>query len=154
MVPRLERLTLAPESRHCGIVAWGERAFELPVTTPAALGERRRYIYGIGAPPERNVPYLTAIQRLDSENGGMRSHDFGIDLPGEPILVPGADRAEGWLLSLVHRAGRARTDLVILRASDLAIQAQAALPCVVPLGFHGCWVARTELPGPFTGSDD
>lgn len=88
----------------------------------------------------------SAIQRLDTETGEIRVHDFGLDLAGEPILVPGEDGSEGWLLSLVHRAGRDRTDLVCLRASDLALQARVKLPCVIPDGFHGCWVPRAELP--------
>jgi carotenoid cleavage dioxygenase-like enzyme len=146
MVPRLERMTLDPGSRSCGIEAWGDRAFELPVTAPAALGEPRRIIYGIGAPPGRANPFLTAIQRLDTHDGKIRALDFGADVAGEPMLVPGRDGEEGWLLSLVHRAGRDRTDLVILRAGDLAPQATVTLPCVIPAGFHGCWVPRAALP--------
>jgi all-trans-8'-apo-beta-carotenal 15,15'-oxygenase len=148
MVPRLERLRLRPQEGRCDSEPWSERAFGLPVTAPAALGAPRRCIYGVGAPPERDVPYFTAIQRLNTETGEVRVHDFGLDLAGEPILVPGGDGSEGWLLCLVHRAGRERTDLVCLRASDLALQATATLPCVIPIGFHGCWVPRGELPAP------
>ncbi len=147
MVPRLERLTLDTRARRCEIEPWGEQAFELPTTAPGAFGVPRRFVYGIGAPPERDVPYFTAIQRLDTETGEIRVRDFGLDLAGEPIPVPGADESEGWLLSLVHRAGRDRTDLVCLRASDLAIQATITLPSLIPIGFHGCWVPRAELPG-------
>lgn len=146
MVPRLERLRIDPAARRCAIEPWGERAFELPVTAPGALGTPRRCIYGIGAPPERDAPYLTAIQRLDTETGEIQVRDFGLDLVGEPILVPGDGGSEGWLLSLVHRAGEGRTDLVCLRASDLRVEATASLPCVIPLGFHGCWVPRGALP--------
>jgi carotenoid cleavage dioxygenase-like enzyme len=147
MVPRLERITLEPDAGRCRLEPWSGRAFELPVTAPARLGEPRRRVYGVGAPPERSSPYLTAVQRLDTETGEMRVCDFGLDLAGEPILVPGNDGNEGWLLSLVHRAGRDETQLVVLRASDLEIRATATLPCVIPAGFHGCWVPRGELPG-------
>jgi all-trans-8'-apo-beta-carotenal 15,15'-oxygenase len=148
MVPHLERITLDPASGRCRRDPWGERAFELPVTAPGPFGEPRRHVYGIGAPPGRGTPYLTAIQRLDTATGEMRVRDFGLDLAGEPILVPGPDGEEGWLLSLLHRAGREETELVILRASDLAIRATATLPCLVPVGFHGCWVPRGALPAP------
>jgi hypothetical protein len=53
---------------------------------------------GIGAPPERGAPYLTTIQRLDTETGEIRVHDFGLDLAGEPILVLVDDGSKGWLL--------------------------------------------------------
>jgi all-trans-8'-apo-beta-carotenal 15,15'-oxygenase len=146
MLPRLERITITPDTGRCEIEPWGERAFELPVTAPGAFGEPRRYIYGVGAPFERGAPYLTAIQRLDTETGELCKRDFGLDLAGEPVLVPGSDGEEGWLLSLIHRADREETDLVVLRASDLDIEATATLPCLIPVGFHGCWVPRAALP--------
>jgi all-trans-8'-apo-beta-carotenal 15,15'-oxygenase len=148
-VPRLERLVLNPVSERCERVSLGvdagNSAFELPVSAPAAAGEPRRMLYGIGAPPGRCTPYLTSIQRLDTETGALITRDFGLDLVGEPMLVPGAGDDEGWLLSLVFRVGRGRTDLVVLRAADLAILATAALPHAVPVGFHGCWVPRAAL---------
>jgi all-trans-8'-apo-beta-carotenal 15,15'-oxygenase len=146
MVPRLKRLRLDPAAGRCAIEPWGERAFELPVTAAGALGAPRRCIYGVGAPPGRDAPFLTAIQRLDTQTGEIRVRDFGLDLAGEPILVPANDGSEGCLLSLVHRADQGHTDLVCLRASDLRVLATATLPCVIPLGFHGCWVPRGELP--------
>ncbi len=147
--PRLERLILDPARERSERVSLGadiaRHAFELPVSAPAALGEPRRILYGVGAPPERRTPYLTAIMRLDSATGALATRDFGLDLVGEPMLVPGAAGDEGWLLSLVFRVGHSRTDLVVLRAADLAIQATAALPHALPLGFHGCWVPRPEI---------
>lgn len=89
----------------------------------------------------------SAIHCLDTETGEIRVHDFRLDLAGKPILVPDEDGREGWLLSLVHRAGRDRKDLgCCLRASDLALQARVKLSCVIPVGFHGCWVPRAEQP--------
>jgi carotenoid cleavage dioxygenase-like enzyme len=81
----------------------------------------------------------------------MRSRDFGLDIVGEPILVPDPDAGgaesgnEGWLLSLVYRAGQQRSELLVLRAADLATVATVTLPHAVPLGFHGCWVPRADL---------
>ncbi|MCG6943462.1 MAG: carotenoid oxygenase family protein [Thiohalocapsa sp.] len=147
--PRLERLLLDPMRQRCERLSLGtdadSPAFELPVGAPAALGAPRRILYGVGAPPGRRAPYFSAIQRLDTETGALTTRDFGLDLAGEPMLVPGAGGEEGWLLSLVCRAGQGRTDLVVLRAADLSIQATAPLPHAVPLGFHGCWVPRAEL---------
>jgi all-trans-8'-apo-beta-carotenal 15,15'-oxygenase len=154
MVPRLERLVIDPSAGDCRLTGWGGRAWELPTTRPGGIGEERHLIYGIGAPADREVPYLTAIQRLDTRTGEVVARDFWPDLPGEPIPVPGPDGGEGWLLSLVHRAGApvgagaCRTDLVVLRAADLALVASATLPVLVPAGFHGCWVPRVQRPPP------
>jgi carotenoid cleavage dioxygenase-like enzyme len=121
----------------------------LPTTAPGALGDPRRVIYSVGAPAQRRAPFFTSIQRLDTENGQLRSRDFGLDLVGEPLLVPNPtpkqDGAEGWLLSLVYRAGQQRTDLLVLRASDLETLATVRLPHAVSPGFHGCWVERDAL---------
>jgi all-trans-8'-apo-beta-carotenal 15,15'-oxygenase len=144
-LPHLERLVLEPDTGRFEVRSWTERGAELPTTESGALGEPRRFIYSIGAPRERRAPFFTAIQRLDTETGELRVLDLAPDLPGEPIPVAGADGGAGWLLSLVHRAGQSRTDLLVLRTSDLSIVATASLPQVVPLGFHGCWVPRAEI---------
>ncbi len=161
IMPRLERLVLDPARRSCersGLSAELDgHPFELPVAAPGPLGQPRRLLYGVGAPPARRAPYLTAIQRLDTETGAFSIRDFGLDLVGEPMLVPGADGDEGWLLSLVFRADQGRTDLVVLRAADLTVVATASLGHALPLGFHGCWVPRAELRnygvGPLQAND-
>lgn len=146
-VPHLERLELDPDRRRCQHQQWGMRAAELPTAVPGALGAEHRIIYTVGAPPERELPYLTSIQRLDTATGEMRFYDLGEDLPSEPIPVPGPGGDEGWLLSLVYRAGEDRSDLLVLRAADLEVVAVAALPHAVPFGFHGTWVPRSSLAG-------
>lgn len=143
---RLERLTLEPDADQCSARPWSARAAELPTTAPGPVGGERRFIYSIGAAPERALPWFTALQRLDTRTGEMRVLDLSPNLPGEPILVPAADGSEGWLLSLVYQPDGEPSQLLVLRASDLAIQARATLPFPVPIGFHGCWVPRHALP--------
>jgi len=146
---RMERMVIDPESGRCDMTPWASVASELPTTAPGPLGEPRCVIYSVGAPPQRQAPYFTSIQRLDTANGELRSRDFGLDLVGEPLLVPDPTReqgdGEGWLLTLVYRAGEQRTDLLVLRASNLETLATARLPHAVSPGFHGCWVARDAL---------
>lgn len=165
LMAHMERMVIDPETGRCDTTPWNSAASELPTTAPGRLGEPRRVIYSVGAPPQRRAPYFTSIQRLDTETGELRSRDFGLDLVGEPLLVPdlnqdlnqGPNRhpnpdpkqeqggSEGWLLSLVYRAGQQRTDLLVLRASDLETLATVRLPHTVPPGFHGCWVERAAL---------
>lgn len=145
MVPHLDRLELHPDTRRCRMRRWTDYAAELPNCIPAAIGSERRVLYMVGAPPERSAPFLSTIQRLDTATGELRVCDLTPDLPGEPIIVPGSRGDEGSLLSLVYRAGQHRSDLLVLRASDLSIEATLALPHAVPYGFHGCWVSRAAL---------
>jgi carotenoid cleavage dioxygenase-like enzyme len=68
------------------------------------------------------------------------------DSVGEPVFVPRSAQApegDGWVLAVVHRAAEGRSDLLILNAQDIAGEPVAVLevPCRVPAGFHGSWVA-------------
>jgi len=154
-LPRLDRLTLDATTGHCTLTPWSEQGFELPTTAAAALGTRHRIIYGVGAPAGRGVPFFTSIQRLDTQTGALQVLDLGCDLPGEPVPAPGCGSGsatadgnvgdEGWLLSLVHRTGEQCSEVLVLRAADLAVQARLRLPHAVPPSFHGCWVERCAL---------
>ncbi|MBK5970143.1 MULTISPECIES: carotenoid oxygenase family protein [Thiorhodovibrio] len=144
IMPRIERMTIDPARSRAETSPWSEHAFEMPVAAPAPFGAPRRFLYGIGAPPQRQVPFLTAIQRLDTETGELRVRDFNLDVPSEPMWVANKAGGEGWLLTLVDRAGQAHTELLVLRAEDLSTVATARLPHRLPIGFHGCWVPRAE----------
>ena len=146
LAPKLERLTIDPASGTCRTRPLGTRVAELPRVAPGGGGPRRA-IFSIGAPPDRRAPFLTCIQRLDTQTGEERVHEFHPDLPGEPIPIPrGSDEAE-WVLTLVYRAEARRTELVILRGADLSVQAVLPLPHGVPPGFHGNWVDAPAFAG-------
>lgn len=154
-LPRLERLTLDPDSGRWTLAPWSERGFELPTAAPGSFGARHRPLYGVGAPAGRGVPFFTSVQRLDTDSGEIQVLDLAPDLPGEPIPAPGCgaatgtgtpETAEGWLLSLLHRTDGSASELLVLRAADLSVRARLRLPHAVPLGFHGCWIERNALP--------
>jgi len=141
-LPRLERLEIDPNTRRCSLSPCNEEvSFELPTSNPGRFGAERRQIYGIGTPAGRRLPFFSAIQRLDTQTDELIQRDLGADLPGEPIPTATRPDQEDWLLSLVYRAAERRSDLLVLRATDLAIQATIELPHAIPPGFHGCWVA-------------
>lgn len=145
MVPHLERLELCPTTGRRTIRGWTDWAAEMPTTAPAALGTEHRVLYTLGAPPGRSLPFLSTIQRLDTVTGELRVHDLTPDLPGEALLVPGPGDEEGVLLTIVYRAERQCSELLVLNAADLCIQATIPLPHILPYGFHGAWVPRREM---------
>ncbi|MFM7579528.1 MAG: carotenoid oxygenase family protein, partial [Microcystaceae cyanobacterium] len=49
---------------------------------------------------------------------------------------------DGWLLVLVYNAASHLSELVILRAKDLQLQAKLTLPGHIPYGLHGFWTPQ------------
>ncbi|EIC19381.1 carotenoid oxygenase family protein [Thiorhodovibrio frisius] len=145
IMPRLERMVIDPTKGRATTRRLSDHAAEMPISAPEPFGESRRILYSLGAPPQRQVPFLSAVQRLDTDTGDLRCRDFGLDMPGEPMWVPDTAGGEGWLLTLVYRAGQNRTELLVMRADNLQTQASVILPHGLPIGFHGCWVPRAEL---------
>ena len=88
-----------------------------------------------------------ALVKYDLRTGAATTHEFGPGrTPSEGVFVPAAARAgedEGWVMQYVYDAGRDATDFVVLDASDVRKPPVAVvhLPCRVPYGFHGNWIA-------------
>ncbi|MGC0415251.1 carotenoid oxygenase family protein [Embleya sp. AB8] len=87
-----------------------------------------------------------SVVRYDLADGSTVAHDFGLGrTPGEATFVPADGHAggPGWLLTYVYDAAEDTSDLVVLAADDLGADPVAAvrLPCRVPFGFHGNWLA-------------
>lgn len=80
----------------------------------------------------------------------MKTLQRHVAFAGEFVFVPegpDAGEDEGWLVELVVDTSRAATDLILLDARDAAAPpvAKIALPHCVPLGFHGNWIAHSNL---------
>jgi carotenoid cleavage dioxygenase len=70
-------------------------------------------------------------------------HEFGDDIPTEPVFVPrSAEEGDGYLLVVVYRVREDRSDVVILDAKDVAAKPLAVIkiPHRIPFGFHGNFV--------------
>ena len=88
-----------------------------------------------------------ALIKYDLRSGAATAHEFGAGrTPSEGVFVPaaaGAAEDEGWVMQYVYDAARDASDLVLLDASDVRRPPVAVvkLPCRVPYGFHGNWIA-------------
>ncbi|AFU00028.1 carotenoid oxygenase family protein [Nocardia brasiliensis] len=86
-----------------------------------------------------------ALIRYDLHTGDRSTHEFGAGrVPAEAVFAPGGEHpgGSGYLMSFVYNATSELSDLVILRADDLAAAPVATvhLPQRVPFGFHGSWL--------------
>ena len=90
---------------------------------------------------------LHGVQLSHIKSGRMQRFDYGAQgVAEEHVLVPKPGRSgelDAWVLGTTFDAARQATVLNLLDAADLAAGpvAQAVLPYVLPLGFHGNFTA-------------
>ena len=88
---------------------------------------------------------------MDLATGDLVRFDYGEGrFGGEPCLVPneGAPaRGEGggYILSLVRDEHAGTSELLVVNAADMQLQATVQLPSRVPYGFHGTFIGEREL---------
>ncbi|KAL9252030.1 9-cis-epoxycarotenoid dioxygenase NCED6, chloroplastic-like protein [Drosera capensis] len=116
------------------------------------LGQKTRYAYMAIAEP---WPKCSGIAKVDLVTGHAIKFWYGEGrYGGEPCFVPARDQNgtklngredEGWVLGFVRDELRERSELVILRATDMKQVACVRIPTRVPYGFHGTFVRADEL---------
>jgi carotenoid cleavage dioxygenase-like enzyme len=106
------------------------------------------------------VCHADGKSRDDAENtlyGTLTCHDFTTghtqryslpegDVFSEPVFAPRdetADEGDGWIVMTAWRHAEQRSDLLVFSATDITTGPLAVvqLPCRVPFGFHGAWIA-------------
>src|SRR5258708_6721413 len=121
-----------------------DRLGEFPRINERHTGRRHNLSYAIGGEVTEAAVAFGSIVKHDNRTG--RSAVLEMEhgrVPSEAIFVPAANAVnedDGWLLSFVYEPQRDASDLVIVDASRLAVQAVIELPARVPFGFHGTWV--------------
>jgi len=140
------RLVLDPSTRvMVGATQLDDTATELPITADAD-GRAYRSFWATAASPQRRQPYHSALVRIEPGRGVVARLEMFPALPSEPCFVrrPNARHPEdGWLLTICHHPGAA-SELWILDAETLAVEARLGIPTALPIGLHGCWAARAE----------
>jgi carotenoid cleavage dioxygenase len=97
--------------------------------------------------PSRSNALLHGVQVLDVETGRARRFDYGeMAVAEEHIVVPKPGKTgelDAWLLGTTYDARRKATVLNVLDAAHVedGPVAQAVLPYMLPLGFHGNFTA-------------
>jgi carotenoid cleavage dioxygenase len=142
------RLQMATGRASLDVLAPGE--LEFPRMDPrriAASGAGRARWLVSGAAwkpwPSRQHSMLHGLQLTDVQTGRYKRFDYGEHVVVEEhVLVPKPGKTgelDAWLLGTTFDAKRQQTVLNLLDAAHIEAGpvAQAALPYVLPLGFHG-----------------
>ena len=126
-----------------------DRPVEFPRADDRVSGQPHRYGYAAANVFESDDDRTRscAVVKYDLRTGAAAAHEFGPGrTPSEGVFVPASARAgedEGWVMQYVYDAARDASDLVLLDASDIRRPpvATVKLPCRIPYGFHGNWIA-------------
>lgn len=113
------------------------------------LGRKTRYAYLAIAEP---WPQVSGFAKVDLQTGEMRSHMYGDGkYGGEPFFLPrlgsglGTAEDDGHVLGFVHDERTRKSELQIVNAADLRLEASVKLPSRVPYGFHGTFIDSMDL---------
>ncbi|XP_030439603.1 9-cis-epoxycarotenoid dioxygenase NCED1, chloroplastic-like [Syzygium oleosum] len=111
------------------------------------LGRKTKYAYLALAEP---WPKVSGFAKVDLSTGKVRKYMYGEErYGGEPMFVPRGPESEreddGYVLAFVHDEKEWRSELQIVNAVTLELEATVKLPSRVPYGFHGTFISSKDL---------
>ncbi|XP_038883946.1 9-cis-epoxycarotenoid dioxygenase NCED2, chloroplastic-like [Benincasa hispida] len=111
------------------------------------LGRKTRFAYLAIAEP---WPKVSGFAKVDLVTGEVKKHIYGgRKFGGEPFFLPkegnSKEEDEGYILAFVHDERTWKSEVQIVNAMDLKVEATIKLPSRVPYGFHGTFVQSNSL---------
>ncbi|BBH01568.1 nine-cis-epoxycarotenoid dioxygenase 3 [Prunus dulcis] len=111
------------------------------------LGRKTRFAYLALAEP---WPKVSGFAKVDLSTGEVKKHIYGDEkYGGEPLFLPRDPNSEneddGYILAFVHDEKEWKSELQIVNAMDLKVEATIQLPSRVPYGFHGTFISSKDL---------
>lgn len=121
-----------------------DRDIQFPRPDDRLMGRKTRHSYGNMNlySADGRVDGMDAVLHFDTERGTEDFYHFGPgSAAGELVFAPrvgAAHEADGYAMTLVHRAGSPTSELAIFAATDIAAGpiATVRIPFRVPSGFH------------------
>ncbi|XP_028795078.1 9-cis-epoxycarotenoid dioxygenase NCED1, chloroplastic-like [Neltuma alba] len=111
------------------------------------LGRKTRYAYLALAEP---WPKVSGFAKVDLLTGEIEKYVYGDQrFGGEPLFLPRDQHSEreddGYILTFVHDEKEWKSELRIVNAMNLKLEASIKLPSRVPYGFHGTFIHAQDL---------
>uniref|UniRef100_A0A7N0VEY4 9-cis-epoxycarotenoid dioxygenase n=1 Tax=Kalanchoe fedtschenkoi TaxID=63787 RepID=A0A7N0VEY4_KALFE len=110
------------------------------------LGRKTRYAYLAIAEP---WPKVSGFAKVDLASGEVQKYLYGEErYGGEPLFLP-TNQSEveddGHILTFVHDEKNGKSELHIVNAMTMTLEAVVKLPSRVPYGFHGTFIGARDL---------
>ncbi|XP_019443788.1 PREDICTED: 9-cis-epoxycarotenoid dioxygenase NCED1, chloroplastic-like [Lupinus angustifolius] len=111
------------------------------------LGRKTQFAYLALAEP---WPKVSGFAKVDLFSGEVKEFIYGDKkFGGEPMFLPRDPNSEreddGYILTFVHDEKEWKSELQIVNAMSLKLEATIKLPSRVPYGFHGTFIHSKEL---------
>ncbi|XVF18323.1 hypothetical protein REPUB_Repub11eG0011700 [Reevesia pubescens] len=111
------------------------------------LGRQTRFAYLALAEP---WPKVSGFAKVDLSTGEVKKYIYGDQrYGGEPLLFPqnpnSNNEDDGYILAFVHDEKTWKSELQIVNALNLQLEATVKLPSRVPYGFHGTFISSKDL---------
>ncbi|KAL2496598.1 9-cis-epoxycarotenoid dioxygenase NCED9 [Forsythia ovata] len=115
--------------------------------TETGSGEKPAYAYLAIAEP---WPKVSGFAKVDLFTGEVDKHFYGDEkYGGEPFFLPRDPNSEaeddGYILAFVHDEKSWKSELQIVNAMTMKLEATVKLPSRVPYGFHGTFISAKDL---------
>ncbi|CAA7408882.1 unnamed protein product [Spirodela intermedia] len=134
------RRPIVPPSAHLNL--------EAGMVNPGRMGRRTRYAYLAIADP---WPKVSGFAKVDLSSGKVTKFVYGDHrYGGEPYFVPShrqsaEEEDDGHVITFMHDERTSESELLIINAADMRLEASVKLPSRVPYGFHGKFINATDL---------
>ncbi|KAF1866590.1 hypothetical protein Lal_00017973 [Lupinus albus] len=111
------------------------------------LGRKTQFAYLALAEP---WPKVSGLAKVDLFSGEVKEFIYGDKkFGGEPMFLPRDPNSEreddGYILTFVHDEKEWKSELQIVNAMSLKLEATIQLPSRVPYGFHGTFIHSKDL---------
>ncbi|CAN1249154.1 9-cis-epoxycarotenoid dioxygenase NCED2, chloroplastic [Linum perenne] len=111
------------------------------------LGRKSQFAYLAIAEP---WPKVSGFAKVDLITGEIQKYIYGDGkYGGEPFFLPKDPNSnkedEGYILTLVHDEEKWTSELRIVNAVNMELEASVKLPSRVPYGFHGTFIESKDL---------
>ncbi|CDZ77318.1 Lignostilbene-alpha,beta-dioxygenase isozyme I [Legionella massiliensis] len=139
---RLGRWCINLEKRSIQLEFLDETTGEFPRFDERFNGYGYRHLYMNGQKNSEGL--FDRIVHYDLQKEILVVHEFGQDVPTEPVFVPRSpEEGDGYVLAVVYRTQEDRSDVVILDAQQIDAEPLAVIriPHRIPFGFHGNFIS-------------